>query len=149
MEFNKTEALLEKYFEGETSIAEENELKNYFSSQNVAPHLEQYKPLFGYFVEAKKENLEKNVPLIPKKQNKTWLSIAASIVVLMGVGTYIYFNTDKEKENAALGTYEDPKEALEATQKALAMLSNHVNTGVEGIQYIQVYELTKSKVFVQ
>lgn len=143
------EALLEKYFEGETSITEENELKNYFSSPDVAPDLEQYKPLFGYFADAKKENFEKNVPLIPRKQKVAWLSIAASIAVLIGIGSYAYFNIDKEKENKELGTYEDPKEALEATQKALAMLSNHVNTGVEGIQYIKVYEVTKNKVFVE
>lgn len=149
MEFNKMEALLEKYFEGETSITEENELKNYFSSPDVAPDLEQYKPLFGYFADAKKENFEKNVPLISRKQKVAWLSIAASIAVLIGIGSYAYFNIDKEKENKELGTYEDPKEALEATQKALAMLSNHVNTGVEGIQYIKVYEVTKNKVFVE
>ena len=149
MEFNKMEALLEKYFEGETSIAEENELKNYFSSLNVATHLEQYKPLFGYYSEAKKENFEKELPLIPKKIKTAWLSIAASIAVLLGVGAYTYFNVNEVKENKELGTYDDPKEALEATQKALAMLSNHVNEGVEGIQYIQVYEITKNKVFVQ
>jgi hypothetical protein len=149
MEFNKMEALLEKYFEGETSIAEENELKNYFSSSNVAPHFEQYKPLFGYFTEAKKENFEKEVPLISKKQKVAWLSMAASIAVLVGVGTYTYFNADTVKENNELGTYEDPKEALEATQKALAMLSNNVNVGVEGIEYIKVYEVTKDKVFIE
>ena len=49
MEFNKMEALLEKYFEGETSIAEENELKDYFSSSNVAPHLEQYQSFIWIF----------------------------------------------------------------------------------------------------
>ena len=149
MEFNKMEALLEKYFEGETSIAEENELKNYFSSSNVAPHLEQYKPLFGYFTEAKKENFEKEVPLISKKQKVARLSMAASIAVLLGVGTYAYFNADEVKKNNELGTYENPKEALEATQKALAMLSNNVNVGVEGIEYIKVYEVTKGKVFVE
>ena len=149
MEFNKMEALLEKYFEGETSIAEENELKNYFSSSSVAPHLEQYKPLFGYYAEAKNENFEKEIPLISKKKKVAWLSIAASIAVLLGAGTYVYFNTNEVKENNELGTYENPKEALEATQKALAMLSDNVNVGVEGIQYIKVYEVTKSKVFVE
>ena len=149
MEFNKMEALLEKYFEGETSIAEENELKNYFSSPDVAPHLEQYKPLFGYFAEAKKENFGKDVPLISKKKKTAWLSIAASIAVLIGAGTYVYFNANEVKENNELGTYENPKEALEATQKALAMLSSNVNAGVEGMQYIQVYEVTKNKVFVE
>ncbi len=36
MELNKIEEILEKYFQGETSIAEENQLKEYFSSSNVA-----------------------------------------------------------------------------------------------------------------
>ncbi len=54
MELNKIAKLLEHYFEGATSSAEENELRNYFSSTNVAPHLEQYKPLFDYISDAKK-----------------------------------------------------------------------------------------------
>ena len=41
MELYKIEELIEKYFQGETSIAEEKELTNYFSSSNVAQHLEQ------------------------------------------------------------------------------------------------------------
>jgi len=149
MEFNKMEALLEKYFEGETSISEENELKNYFSSANVAPHLEQYKPLFGYFVEGKNEKFKKDIPLISKNKKVAWLSIAASVVVLLGIGTYTFLNENKVKENTELGTYDDPKEALEATQKALAMLSNNVNVGVEGVQYPKVYEVTKDKVFIE
>jgi hypothetical protein len=150
MEFNKMEALLEKYFEGETSIAEENELKDYFSSSNVAPHLEQYRPLFGYFTEAKEQKLTSEVPLVSKKRKVAWLSIAASVAVLMGVGTYTYFNNmDTAKESKELGTYDDPEEAFEATQKALAMLSDNVNVGVEGVQYLQVYQVTKEKVFVE
>jgi hypothetical protein len=149
MEFDKMEALLEKYFEGETSVAEENELKNYFSSSNVAPHLEQYRPLFGYFTEAKEQKFTNDVSLVSKKQKVAWLSIAASIVVFVGVGTYTYFNTYEVKESKELGTYDDPEEAFEATQKALAMLSDNVNTGVEGVQYLQVYQVTKEKVFVE
>lgn len=150
MEFDRMEALLEKYFEGETSIAEENELKEYFSSSNVAPDFEQYLPLFGYFTEAKEQKFTNNVTLISKKPKALWLSIAASVVVLIGVGAYTYFNSmETEKASKELGTYDDPEEAFEATQKALAMLSNNVNVGVGGVQYLQVYEVTKDKVFVE
>ncbi|WP_264563454.1 hypothetical protein [Flavobacterium sp. N3904] len=149
MEYNKMEALLEKYFEGETSIAEENELKDYFSSPNVAEHLEQYRPLFGYFAKAKDDTFTQKVALHSKKGKIAWFSIAASIVVMLGIGTYTYFNTNTVKENRELGTYDDPEEALAATQKALAMLSNHVNVGIEGVQYLQVYETTKNKAFVE
>ncbi len=150
MEFNKMEALLEKYFEGETSIAEENELKNYFSSPDAASHLEQYRPLFGYFAEAKEEKLKNNVLFVSKKTKAAWLSIAASMAVLVGAGTYIYFNNaNPVKENMELGTYDDPKEAFEATQEALTMLSKNVNAGIEGVQYLQVYQVTKERVFIE
>jgi hypothetical protein len=149
MEFNKMEALLEKYFEGETSIAEENELKDYFSSPNVAGHLEQYRSLFGYFAKAKEDTFTQKVSLNSKKQKVAWLSIAASIVVMLGIGTYTFFDANTVKESKELGTYDDPEEALAATQKALAMLSDNVNVGIEGVQYLKVYEITKNKAFVE
>lgn len=149
MEFNKIEVLLEKYFEGETSIAEEIELKNYFSSPNVAPHLEQYQPLFGYFSMAKEQKYTQQIPLLSIKRKVAWLSIAASVVIMLGIGSYVYFNANVAMESKELGSYDDPEEALAATQKALAMLSNNVNVGVESVQYIQVYENTKNKAFVE
>jgi hypothetical protein len=149
MEFSKIEILLEKYFEGETSIAEEIELKNYFSSPNVAPHLVQYQPLFGYFSIAKEQKYTQQIPLLSIKRKAAWLSIAASVVIMLGIGSYLYFNANVAMENKDLGSYDDPEEALAATQKALAMLSNNVNVGVESVQYIQVYENTKNKAFVE
>ncbi|CAN1565501.1 hypothetical protein MCETHM1_02883 [Flavobacteriaceae bacterium] len=149
MEFNKIEILLEKYFEGETSIGEEKELKEYFTSSNVAPHLEQYQPLFGYFSLAKEQKFTPEVLLHSIKRKVAWLSIAASVVIMLGIGSYVYFNANVAMENKDLGSYDDPEEALAATQKALAMLSNNVNVGVESVQYIQVYEDTKNKAFVE
>ncbi len=152
MEFNKIEDILEKYFQGETSIAEENQLKEYFSSSNVAQHLEQYKPMFGYFSQVKQQKSTQTIPLKTKKRNVAWLSIAASAVVLLGIGTYFYVG---EKDTAPvvaqseLGTYDDPEEALAATQKALALLSNNVNVGIESVQYIKEYEQSKNKIFKQ
>jgi len=152
MEFNKIEDLLEKYFQGETSIAEEKELKNYFSSPNVAQHLEQYKPMFGYFSQVKEQKSTQTILLKTKKRNVAWLSIAASVVVLLGVGTYFYVSEKNAAPAVAqteLGTYDDPEEALAATQKALALLSSNVNVGIESVQYIKEYEQSKNKIFKQ
>ncbi|HSN48881.1 MAG TPA: hypothetical protein VLR29_08980, partial [Flavobacterium sp.] len=49
MEVNKLKIQKEKYFRSETSIAEDNELREYFSSSVVPPSLEKYRPNFGYF----------------------------------------------------------------------------------------------------
>ena len=145
MELDRIEILLEKYFDGATSIAEEKELQDYFSG-DVAQHHEQYKPLFGYFVKEREQQFEQNIPLQTKKRKVVgWLSVAASVVVLVGVGTFAYFNQTQSQD---LGTYDSPEEAFKETQKALALLSDHVNTGVESVQYIQEYETAKDKVFV-
>ena len=151
MALDRIEILIEKYFEGETSIAEEKELKAYFSSSDVAQHLEQYKPIFGYFSQVKQQKSTQEIPLKTKKRNVAWLSIAASAVVLLGIGTF-YFAGEKTTPVVAqseLGTYDDPEEALKATQKALALLSNNVNVGIESVQYINEYEQSKNKIFKQ
>lgn len=149
MESDKIEILIEKYFQGNTSIAEENELRNYFSSVDVAQHLEQYRPLFGYFSQAKEQEFRQAIPLQTKKRNVAWLSVAASVVVLLGIGTYVYQYNNQPAPQSNLGTYDDPEVAFKETQKALAMLSSHVNTGIESVQYIQEYEHSKNLIFKQ
>ena len=71
MELNKIEDILEKYFQGETTIAEENQLKEYFSSSNVAQHLEQYKPMFGYFSQAKEQKSTQAISTCDMVSQKT------------------------------------------------------------------------------
>ncbi|MEN9487911.1 MAG: hypothetical protein RL494_176 [Bacteroidota bacterium] len=148
MAFNNIDILLEKYFQGETSIAEEKELRSYFSSQDVAPHLEQYKAVFGYFIQARKQEFAQQIPQTAKKRNVKWLSVAASVVVLLGIATFFMINTNEPVNHQHdLGTYESPELAFKETQKALALLSSNVNVGIESVRYIQEYEVTKSRVF--
>lgn len=45
------EELLNRYFEGETSATEEQELRRFFASGDVPTHLSAYRPLFAYFDE--------------------------------------------------------------------------------------------------
>ena len=150
MALDRIEKLIDKYFEGETSIAEENELKTYFSSLDVAQHLQQYQPVFGYFSQAKAEEFKAEIPLNTKKGNvAVWLSIAASFVIMLGVGTFMYLNTIEEAPSTATayGTYDDPEKALAETEKALALVSEHLNTGIESVSYINEYNNSKNKIF--
>ena len=145
MELNRIETILEKYFQGETSVSEEKELKNYFSSSNVAQHLEQYKPLFGYFSEASEQEFKQTIPLQSKKRNVKWLSIAASVIVLLGISTFTYLHQPQKTND--LGTYESPEAAFEATQKALSLLSKNVNVGIESVSYINEFQNSKELIF--
>ena len=94
MELNRIEKLLENYFQGETNLVEEQELKNYFASGNVAPNLKQYQSMFGYFSEAKNEKFTKEIVIHNKKKSTIWLSIAASVTILLGVGVFSYQNME-------------------------------------------------------
>lgn len=147
MELDRIEKLVENYFEGKTSIAEEKELKAYFASSDVAEHLGHYKPFFGYIVLAKQEQFTAAIPLTSKKRNRVvWLSVAASVAVLLGVGLFT-FNQYNEPKQSEFGTTDDPEVAFRETQKALAMISEHVNKGIESIQYLNEFEQSKNKIF--
>ena len=147
MALDRIENLLEKYFEAETTIAEEIELKDYFASSDVAQHLEQYKPIFGYAVQAKQEQFTATIPLNTKKRKSVvWLSVAASVVVLLGVSLFTFHQYNQPKAND-LGTYDDPEVAFRETQKALAMISEHVNKGIGSMQYLNEYEQSKNRIF--
>ena len=149
MELDRIEKLITNYFEGETSSAEEKELKAYFASSNVAQHLEQYKSVFGYFSQAQSQQFKAAIPLKAKKRtNLVWLSIAASVVALFGIATFMYNNTtEKPKALSDLGTYDNPEEALAATQKALTLVSQKINVGIGGVSYINEFERSKNRIF--
>ena len=147
MALDRIENLLEKYFEAETCIAEEKELKDYFNSSDVAPSMEQYKPLFGYVVHAKQEQFRATIPLNTiKRKRVVWLSVAASVAVLLGVGLFT-FNNYNQPKSGDYGTYDDPEVAFRETQKALAMISQHVNKGIGSIGYLNEYEQSKNRIF--
>ena len=147
MALDRIEKLVEKYFEAKTTIAEEKELKEYFASSEVASPLEQYKPLFGYVVQAKQEQFNATIPLNTKKRKGVvWLSVAASVVVLLGVSLFTFNQYNQPKSND-LGNINDPEVAFRETQKALAMISEHVNKGIGSMSYLNEYEQSKNKIF--
>lgn len=150
MELNKMEELLEKFFDGTSNDEEEQTLRTYFSQENIAGHLIQYRTLFSYFAEAKQIKNEREIMLKSAKnpqRNKAFiLSIAATLIVALGVGIFM-FTTYKPTNDGDLGTFDDPKIALEETQKALSMLSRHVNTGYASVGYIEEFEITRDKIF--
>jgi hypothetical protein len=132
------EALLEKYLNAETTIAEEKELKNYFLSDNVAPHLQEYQAMFGYFSTNKNERFTKTIQLKTQKMNWKWLSVAASIVLLVSVYTGYQNNQQKKAERI-----------YTETRMAFGMLATNLNKGNEAILKLQHLEDTKNKIFKQ
>ncbi len=148
MALNRIEKLIESYLAGDTSIAEENELKVYFSSSDIAEHLKQYQPLFSYFSKAKEEPYSREISLPTKSKInlKIW-SIAASIVVLLGIGVFMYVQNSKSDDFVACSQDDNPELVLQQTQKALALVSEHLNTGIKSVGYINEYKESKNRIF--
>ncbi|MEL4307523.1 hypothetical protein JMA43_05420 [Joostella sp. CR20] len=140
MTVSDVEKLLEKYFEATTTIAEEEQLKIYFSQAEVAPHLEEYKPIFNYFAVAKEEKSTHNIPLKPRK-NKTylkWISVAAVAAIFFGI--FIAKQSSPEvSPTLALEEHYTPEE-IRSAQLAMALFTDNFQKGTQGATYLKEFE---------
>ncbi|MDU1903804.1 MAG: hypothetical protein E6772_03390 [Dysgonomonas sp.] len=99
-EYKHIEELLERFFEGETSNAEEQELYTFFSGKDIPGHLSQYKSVFEYFEstifdefsEINKEGLPKN-NLKVKPILMSISGVAASVLLILSCWTFYQNNT--------------------------------------------------------
>ena len=143
------EKLLEKYYDGETSLEEERALKQFFQSGDVPEHLQSHAAQFGYFAYARKEqpSLTFNHDLAlmldpptrgPVQRLGTWLlRIAAGLALLIiGFGAGWLFQA-KSQNGAALSAF-DGKEAgqVEEMKKVLAFEQMNNTSASERIQAV-------------
>lgn len=138
--------LLEKYWKGDTTIAEEQSLKAYFNSGKVSKELLEYAPLFQYLGVAKKETLSTAIPELIKKDStkpnqlkvKSKLILlsrmAAAILLLISI-SFVYTHLNQPTKAERLASYwaekeiKDPKLAYKKTKAALLMVSKKLNGG--------------------
>lgn len=141
MELGNIEKILEKYFEATATVDEERTLRAYFSQEEVAPHLERYKPMFNYFSMAKEEKYTKQVPLKPRVNHYKWLSVAAAVVLAFG----IYFGNQYQETKRL--EQQQAEYAYEETKKAFELLAENFNRGTEKVAYLQEFETAKQKIY--
>lgn len=145
MELTNIENLIEKYENAETSLQEEAVLKDYFSNEDVAPHLMEYKALFAYFNTSKEERFTKAIPLKRKQTNFWWLSIAASVAIMVSV----YIVNDTSTNNGITPQeLAEAEQALKDTQKAFQLISENLNKGGNvAMTSLGEFEKAQNKVF--
>ncbi|GGH49753.1 hypothetical protein GCM10007423_51950 [Dyadobacter endophyticus] len=143
------EKLLEKYYDGETSLEEERALKQFFQGGQVPEHLQSHAAQFGYFANARKEqpslsfNHELALMLDPPRQGPvrrlgTWLlRIAAGLALLIiGFGAGWLFQSKSEK-GAALAALSGEKTGEIAEMKKVLAFEQMNNTSAsERIQAV-------------
>lgn len=136
MELVRIEKILEKYFEAASTAAEEQELREYFSGGDIAPHLEAYAPMFTYFSEAKNERSARKVPLKPRRNYAKWISVAAVAVLMLG----LYFGRSYREQREAEYAYQQ-------TRKALGLIAQNLERGTEKVAHLNEFEETKQKIY--
>ena len=160
MDSNKINDLLKKYWECETSLEEEQNLREYFKGQNIPEELKETAALFRYFEENKKKSINDitfdkvvvervNVPVKKGKSVSlvyNAMRIAAGIAVVM-VATW-FIRTEVRKSNPAnvVDTYDDPKLAFEETKKALMMISKSFGTAEQQAKKINMFNEAQEEI---
>ena len=115
-------SLLEKYWQGETSIAEEKLIKEYFKKH---PDLSIEGQYFGKTTSSRKEVSAKAFEHPGRKRRLTWLSAAAAVLIILMSLPFI-FNNETPQDQFAV---DNPTEAFEITRASLMMVSNGLNKG--------------------
>ena len=135
------EKLLEKYYNGSCTAEEENDLKKYFSGNDIPEAYKDEKEIFRYFSEMAgipvpaKDFENKIISVIERQTRSSFarkkitliLSIAACILALAG---FIFFFSGKHSED----TYKDPRIAYIQTMKILSNISLKMNEGASKLE---------------
>lgn len=101
MNYAHIAALLDKYWEGETSIAEEQQLKQYFQAGNIDPRLHAFAPLFKAIAIEKAIAFQGNVPMQVRSRNLAWRNwtAAASVALILTAGGWWILHKPVENQN--------------------------------------------------
>ncbi len=127
---SQIEQLLEKYWNGETTLDEEKTLKAYFERHPEAPEAQYFRKIASDRV-----RLPDKVFIHPgRKVRRAWLSIAAAVLIALISLPFIFQQQTKVDPYAV----DDPREAFEITRASLMMISKGLNKGKT-----YTYELTK------
>ena len=135
MDSKRLEELLQRYWECETSLEEEQELREYFCTEQVPEQWKEASTLFHYFEKQRKQTLtgtfdESVVTKINAPKGRMMslvqisLRIAAGVAVVLAAVFFVRQEIRKNSNELVLeDTYDDPEKALEETKKALMMIS--------------------------
>jgi hypothetical protein len=159
MDSNRIDELLNKYWNCETSLEEEQQLHAYFRGKEIPDQWKETAALFHYFDHQKKQDLNDatfDAGVMQKvkapKQGKVVrlfynsMRIAAGVTVLI-VATFLVRNEiRKSTPQEMVDTYDDPKLAFEETKKALMMISKSFGSAENKAKKINLFNEAKEQV---
>lgn len=151
------ETLLKKYYEGETSLQEEKELRQFFQQDTIPEHLLSHAAQFRYFASTRTQHpsLAFTTQLAKKlsapepgriSSLTSWsLRLAASVALLiLGFSAGLYYTTWRSGSSEGIASSADSQPAL-AMKKVLTFEQLAKTSASERIQAVnQSYDLTQA-----
>lgn len=156
MELTNIRELVEKYWNGDTTLEEEELLRDYLANEEVPADLKKDAALFRYyqaqttFRKLDDQFDEKITRHIQRKQAPKWwityrpmLRVAAAVVMVIVATVLIkteWLDTPPESAQVSVeDTYEDPRLAYEQTKEALLLVSSLMNEGAQHMEQLETF----------
>jgi len=152
MNFKVIEDLLEKYYNGETTLEEEKQLKEFFLREQVPVHLEPEAELFRTMHAVSEQKMDDadfdrkfmeriETPVIPvySSRRKFYFSLSLAAAILLLVGLLFTFR-DAFYKRSFENTISDPQLAYSETRKALMLVSINFNEGLNQVQHLSGFQ---------
>lgn len=138
MELKQVNKQLERYFEGKTSLAQEQALFAYFLHSQVDETLAHYKPYFTALAQQREQCFSRNFNPIKKSklvQLKRYLAVAAAAVLAVFV-----------LQQTGLSSQPTPEEeAYNEFKTHMYLVAEQLNKGKQGVAYMETLNQTTNK----
>jgi|WetSurMetagenome_2_1015567.scaffolds.fasta_scaffold231693_2 hypothetical protein len=147
MDTKEIKILLEKYFDGQSTLREEQELSDYFKEEEIPSPMKQQFMLFRTWKEevpAGMEGFESRLAGFIDAQQEApirkirsgfyqRLAVAATVAVLIGISALMIIQNNWRHNR---DTYEDPQQAYAEAQKTLLYVAEKMNRGIEPLSAV-------------
>jgi len=148
METGQLKTLLDKYFEGLTTLKEEQTLLDYFTGDgNDTAEWNTYKQYFTLLQATRMQSIhtpafEKRLDAFIDSQTVAprvarfpllRLAAAASIALILGISSFLIIKSQMHNEK---DTFSDPQLAYAEAQKTLLYISGKMNRGIEPLSNV-------------
>ena len=155
MEFKELEILLERYFDGKTTLAEEQQIKEFFKNSAELPQkMKETKAMFEFFQNEKEKQADFEFSPIKRKDKakirKLYYqvsAIAASILILISIFTYTD-NLEEQKVYAYINGKPIMNEQVAEMEakRALMLVSSNFNQGAENLKHLSSFNRAETLV---
>jgi hypothetical protein len=164
MTTREIEALLARYFEGETTLQEEKQLIELMLGPDVPENLKVHQPIFRYMEQSMREALpepdflgkfetiispeEGETKIIPLYKSRNYFVFFSSIAagVLLVIGLLFTFINDYSGKNQTNKNNHNSEIAYLQTQDVLMFVSGNLNNGLRQVKKLESIDIAMSSI---